>query len=74
MMLHGESLSCTQKGKTEKESAMRIWALILLVVSLASAYLGFYHLTGLNADAAKGAAIIGGILFLFVLLFGLKKA
>ena len=53
---------------------MRIWALILLVVSLASAYLGFYHLTGLNADAAKGAAIISGILFLFVLIFGLKKA
>ena len=53
---------------------MRIWALILLVISLASTYLGFYHLTGLNADAAKGAAIIGGILFLFILIFGLKKA
>ncbi|MBR3880874.1 MAG: hypothetical protein IKJ34_04695 [Mailhella sp.] len=53
---------------------MRILLLVLLVVSIASAYLGFYHLTGLNADAAKGAAVIGGILFLIVLLFGLKKA
>ena len=53
---------------------MRIWAVVLLVVSLASAYLGFYHLSGLNADAAKGAAVIGGILFLLVLAFGLKSA
>ena len=52
---------------------MRIWALILLAVSLASAYLGFYQLTGLNADAAKGAAIIGFILFVFVVVFGRQK-
>ena len=52
---------------------MRIWALILLVLSLASAYIGFYHFTGFEADAAKGAAIIGFILFVFVAVFGRQK-
>ena len=52
---------------------MRIWALILLVLSLASAYVGFYHFTGLEADAARGAAVIGLILFFFVMVFGRKK-
>ena len=52
---------------------MRIWALILLVLSLASAYLGVYHFSGLEADAARGAAVIGLILFFFVMVFGRKK-
>ena len=52
---------------------MRIWAIILLVLSLASAYLGFYHLSGFEADAARGAAVIGLILFFFVMVFGRKK-
>ena len=52
---------------------MRIWALILLVLSLASAYLGFYRLAGLEADAARGAAVIGFILFVFVAVFGRQK-
>ena len=52
---------------------MRIWAIILLVLSLASAYIGFYHLSGLEADAARGAAVIGLILFFFVMVFGGKK-
>ena len=52
---------------------MRIWAIVLLAVSLASAYLGFYRLAGLEADAAKGAAVIGLILFFFVVVFGRKK-
>ena len=52
---------------------MRIWAIILLVLSLASAYIGFYHLAGLEADAARGAAVIGLILFFFVMVFGRKK-
>lgn len=73
MELHDSLLSCIQKGKLKKESAMRIWALILLVLSLASAYVGFYHLTGFEADAARGAAVIGLILFFFVMVFGRKK-
>ena len=52
---------------------MRIWALILLVLSLASASLGFYHFSGLEADAARGAAVIGLILFFVVMVFGRKK-
>ncbi len=70
-----ESLqSCIQKGKLKKESAMRIWAIIVLIVSLASAYLGFYHFTGLEADAARGAAIIGLIIFVAILVFGCRKS
>lgn len=52
---------------------MRIWAIILLVLSLASAYIGFYHLSGFEADAARGAAVIGLILFFFCMVFGGKK-
>ena len=73
MELHDSLLSCILKGKLKKESAMRIWALILLVLSLASAYLGFYHFSGLEADAARGAAVIGLILFFFFMVFGGKK-
>ena len=73
MELHDSLLSRTLKGKLKKESAMRIWAFILLVLSLASAYVGFYHLAGLEADAARGAAVIGLILFFFVMVFGRKK-
>ena len=73
MELHDQLQSRTLKGKLKKESAMRIWAFILLVLSLASAYVGFYHLTGLEADAARGAAVIGLILFFFVMVFGRKK-
>jgi uncharacterized membrane protein YtjA (UPF0391 family) len=62
-----------RRGNSKKESVMRIWALILLVLSLASAYIGFYHLTGFEADAARGAAVIGLILFFFVVVFGRKK-
>ena len=67
------SCRVSRRGKTKKESAMRIWAIILLVLSLASAYIGFYHLAGLEADAARGAAVIGLILFFFVMVFGRKK-
>ena len=67
------SCRVSRRGKPKKESAMRIWALILLVLSLASASLGFYHLSGLEADAARGAAVIGLILFFFVMVFGRKK-
>ena len=73
MELQDFCLSCTQEVKTKKEPAMRIWAISLLVLSLASAYLGFYHLSGLEADAARGAAVIGLILFFFVVVFGRKK-
>ena len=73
MELHVPILSRPLKGKLKKESAMCIWALILLVLSLASAYIGFYHLTGFEADAARGAAVIGLILFFFVMVFGRKK-
>ena len=52
---------------------MRIWAHILLVLSLASAYFGFYHFSGLEANAARGAAVIGLILYFFVVVFGRKK-
>ncbi len=67
------SCRVSRRGKPKKESVMRIWAIILLVLSLASAYAGFYHLTGFEADAAKGAAIIGFILFVFVAVFGRQK-
>jgi uncharacterized membrane protein YtjA (UPF0391 family) len=53
---------------------MCIWALIVLIISLASAYLGFYHFTGFEADAARGAAIIGAILFVVILIFGCRKS
>ena len=61
-------------ARRKKESAMCIWALIVLVISLASAYLGFYHFTGLEADAARGAAIIGLIIFVVILVFGCRKS
>ena len=73
MELQDSRLSCTEEVKTKKEPDMRIWAIILLVLSLASAYIGFYHFTGLEADAARGAAVIGLILFFFVMVFGRKK-
>ena len=71
MELQAQSLSCRQK---KKESAMCIWAIIVLIISLASAYLGFYHFTGFEADAARGAAIIGLIIFVAILVFGCRKS
>ena len=53
---------------------MCIWALIVLIISLVSAYLGFYHFTGFEADAARGAAIIGLIIFVAILVFGCRKS
>ena len=53
---------------------MCIWALIVLIISLASAYLGFYHFTGFEADATRGAAIIGLIIFVAILIFGSRKS
>ena len=58
----------------KKEYAMGILALVILVLSLASAYLGFYHFTGFEADAARGAAIIGLIIFVAILVFGCRKS
>ena len=68
------SCRVSRRGKPKKESVMRIWAIIVLIVSLASAYLGFYHFTGLEADAARGAAIIGLIIFVAILVFGCRKS
>ena len=53
---------------------MGILALVVFVFSLASAYLGFYQFTGLEADAARGAAIIGLIIFVAILVFGGRKS
>ena len=71
MELHGWYYHVS-KGK--KEYAMGILALVVLVFSLASAYLGFYHFTGLEADAARGAAIIGLIIFIAIVVFGWRKS
>ena len=53
---------------------MFVWAIVVFAISLASAYLGFYHFTGLEADAARGAAIIGMILFVIILVLGVRKS
>jgi uncharacterized membrane protein YtjA (UPF0391 family) len=71
MELQAWRLSCSQK---KKEYAMGILALVILILSLASAYLGFYHFTDFEADAARGAALIGLIIFVVILIFGRRKS
>ena len=71
MELQGKRLSCSQK---KKEYDMGILAFVILMLSLASAYLGFYHFTGFEADAARGAAILGLIIFVAILVFGCRKS
>ncbi|WP_458399667.1 hypothetical protein [Mailhella sp.] len=53
---------------------MCLIAFFILVVSLVCAYLGIMHFTGLEADALKGAAVIGTIIFVIVIAFGWKKS
>ncbi|MBQ2761799.1 MAG: hypothetical protein IJE96_07785 [Mailhella sp.] len=53
---------------------MCLLAFVVLVVSLVCAYLGIVHFTGLEADALRGAAIIGTIIFVVIVAFGWKKS
>ena len=60
--------------RKQEGCAMCLLAFVVLVVSLVCAYLGIVHFTGLEADALRGAAIIGTIIFVIIVAFGWKKS
>ena len=60
--------------RKQEGCVMCLLAFVVLVVSLVCAYLGIVHFTGLEADALRGAAIIGTIIFVVIVAFGWKKS
>ena len=56
----------------EREAAMSIlkWALIMLLVSLVAALLGFTDLSAASADVARALFYIFGVIFLVLIALG----